>query len=197
MSFNQSKNLSELEKYPEENSDQIAVKTWERVDAIWLTKFSSLTAVAMFLPFFVHLPLLTGPIVNAILILVLLLTGFKSAILVSFLPSLMALSGGLLPAVLAPTVPFIIVSNIIFVVMINWFYKRSREESRGYWLGILSGAFLKFVFLFFSVNILASFFIKAPVISIVTKMLGWSQLITALAGGLIAWSILRFLKFFK
>ena len=178
--------------YPEVN-----VEALERVDAKWLTRFLSLTAVAVFLPFFIHLPWITGPIVNAILILVLLLTGLRSAILVACLPSLMALSGGLLPVVLAPAVPFIIISNMIFVLTVDWFYKRARTDFNGYWLGVLSGAFLKFVFLFFSVSLLATFFIKASAMNIVTQMLGWSQLITAIAGGLIAFGVLKFLKYFK
>jgi hypothetical protein len=180
-----------------QSSENTSTRVWEQVDALWLTRFLGLSAMAIFLPFFIHLPWLTGPLVNAILILVLLLTGFRSAILVSCLPSLMALSGGLLPAVLAPAIPFIMISNIIFVVMIDWSYQRAKTDFSGYWLGVLSGAFLKFVFLFFSVNILAAFFIKAPVLSLVVKMFGWSQLVTALAGGLIAWGVLKFLKFFK
>ncbi|MCX6795047.1 MAG: hypothetical protein NTY31_03650 [Candidatus Falkowbacteria bacterium] len=171
--------------------------TLEKIDAHWLARFLGLSAVAVFLPFFIHLPWLTGPIVNAILILVLLLCGLRSAFLVACLPSLMALSGGLLPAVLAPALPFIMASNIIFVATINWFYKRSRTDFNGYWSGVLSGAVLKFVFLFFSVNILATLFIQTPIMPLVVKMLGWSQLATAVAGGLIAWIILKFLKFFK
>lgn len=171
--------------------------TLEKVDARWLARFLSLTAVAVFLPFFIHLPWITGPLINAILILVLLLTGLRSALLACFLPSLAALSGGLLPVVLAPAVPFIIIGNLIFVFMINWFYRRARTNFQGYWLGVFSGAFLKFVFLFFSINLLATFFIKMPVISLVTKMLGWSQLMTAIAGGVIAFGVLKFLKYFK
>ena len=109
----------------------------------------------------------------------------------------MALSGGLLPVVLAPAVPFIIVSNIIFIFAIDWFHKRAQSDFNGYWLGILSGAFLKFVFLFLATSFLAAFLIKSPVMDIVTKMLGWSQLLTALAGGIIAWGVLKFLKYFK
>ena len=182
---------------PENFRANTSVRAWEQINMRWLAQFLGLSAVAIFLPFFIHLPWLTGPIVNAILILVLLLCGLRSAFLVACLPSLMALSGGLLPAVLAPALPFIMISNIIFVVTIDWFYKRSRTDFNGYWLGVLSGAALKFVFLFFSVNILAAGFIKTPIIPLVTKMLGWSQLATAIAGGLIAWGILKFLKFFK
>jgi len=169
----------------------------ERTNVASLTQLLALTGLAIFLPFFIHLPWLTGPLVNAILILILLLSGRRNAIFVSCLPSLMALSGGLLPLVLAPAIPFIMISNIIFVLGIDWFYKRRSQDFSGYWSGVIAGAFLKFVFLSFSVNILATFFISVPTLNIVVRMFGWSQLMTALAGGLIAWFILRFFKFFR
>ena len=180
-----------------DSPETVSAGVLSRVDVQWLTQFLTLTGVAIFLPFFIHLPWLTGPLVNAILILVLLLCGLRSAILVSFLPSLAALSGGLLPLVLAPAIPFIIIGNLIFVIMIDWFYQRAHSDFTGYWWGVLSGAFLKFVFLFLGVNLLATFLIKAPVITLVAQMLGWSQLITAILGGMIAWFILKFLRFFK
>lgn len=169
----------------------------ERVNVRSVAQLLSLTAIAVFLPFFIHLPWITGPIVNAILILVLILSGLRNAILVACLPSLMALSGGLLPLILAPAVPFIIVSNFIFVVIIDRFYKRTKSDFKGYWLGVLSGAALKFIFLFLSVSLIAAFFLKGPAINIVAQMFGWSQLITAVAGGIIAFIVLKFLKYFK
>lgn len=169
----------------------------EKIDTRWLTRFLTLSGLAIFLPFFIHLPWITGPIINAILILALLLTGRRSALVIACLPSLMALASGLLPAVLAPAVPFIIISNFIFIMAVDWFYKRARTELKGYCLGVGTGAFLKFIFLFIGVNLLATFFITTPVISIIEKMLGWSQLITALAGGVIAFGVLKFLKYFK
>ncbi len=169
----------------------------EKINVTALAQLLVLSGVAIFLPFFIHLPFLTGPIVNAVLILILFLTGRRNAILVSCLPSLMALIGGLLPLALAPAVPFIILSNIILVVIIDEFYKSWRDDFKGYWLGVLAGAVLKFVFLFFSVNILAAFFLKEPALKAVSQLFGWSQLVTALLGGLIAWGVLKFLKFFK
>jgi len=177
--------------------EKAAVGSLEEINTAWLTRFLILAGAAIFLPFFIHLPWITGPIINAILILVLFLCGRSSAFLVCFLPSFMALSGGLLPLALAPTIPFIIAGNLIFIFLIDWFYKRSRSDLKGYFSGVLAGAILKFAFLFFSVNLLAALLIKAPIMPLVIKMLGLSQLITALAGGAIAWFILRFLKYFK
>lgn len=173
---------------------QPITETIEKVDLKWLARFLAFAGMATFLPFFIHLPWITGPIINAILILVLLLCGLRSAILVACLPSLMALSGGLLPVVLAPAVPYIIISNIIFIFSIDWFYKRAKSDFQGYWQGVFIGAGLKFVWLFLSISLVAQFFIATPVMAIIRQMFSWSQFVTAVAGGVIAWLVLKFLK---
>jgi hypothetical protein len=166
----------------------------EHVNVKWLTQFLTLTSVAVFLPFFVHTQLITGPIVNAILILVLVLTGVRSALLVACLPSMMALFGGLLPIVLAPAIPFIILSNIIFVLTINWFLNSNQEKNKAYWSGALVASGVKFVFLLFSVNILATLFIKGSLVTAIAQMMGWMQLVTAIIGAGLAYVALKFLK---
>ena len=161
-----------------------------------LTQFVGLAGIALFLPFFIHLQWLTGPIVNAILILILFLVGIRSAMVVALVPSLMALSGGLLPAILAPTVPFIMIGNAIFILSIDRIYDWSKNMNRGYWLGVLAGAFLKFVFLYFSVNLITKLLIKQDLAVKVTQMMSWPQFATAIKGGMIAWVILKWLKRF-
>jgi len=170
---------------------------FEQVNAEWLTQFLALASVAVVLPFFIHSQLITGPIINAILILALFLTGLKSALLISFLPSTVALGSGLLPLVLAPTIPFIIASNIIFVLVIDLMYKKLKSKENAYWFSVLSASGLKFIFLLFSVNFLAAFFMEANLISIIGKMMGYLQLLTALAGSLIAYLFLRISIFKK
>ena len=96
--------------------------TLEKVNAQALTAFIGLAGIATALPFFIHLQWITGPIINAIFILVLFLVGIRSALVVALIPSLMALSGGLLPAILAPVVPFIMIGNAIYVLAIDRIY---------------------------------------------------------------------------
>ena len=158
--------------------------------------FLGFAGVATILPFYIHIQWLTGPIVNAILILVLFIVGIRSALVLCLVPSLMALSGGLLPAVLAPMVPFIMISNTILVLSIDWFYNNFKDEQRGYWLGLFVGATVKFLFLFFSINIIGKLLIKQELIVKVAQQLGWMQLVTAIFGGVIAWVILKWLKRF-
>ncbi len=165
-----------------------------RVNVKTTAQFLGLTGVATFLPFFIHLQWLTGPLVNAILILLLFLVGIRSALLVCLIPSLMALAGGLLPAVLAPVVPFIMIGNVILVLSIDWLYNNFRDEAKGYWLGILVGAGLKFLFLFTSVTFIGRLLIKRELTLKVAQMMSWPQFATAILGGLIAWLVLKWLR---
>lgn len=169
-------------------------QTMARVNIRAIAQFLSLAAVATLLPFFLHLQWVTGPIVNAILIIALFLVGIRSAVVICLLPSLMALSGGLLPAILAPVVPFIMIGNVILVLSIDWVYNNFKDVVRGYWLGVVVGAGLKFIFLFASVHFISRLLIKQELAIKVAQMMSWPQFATAVIGGMIAWIALKRLK---
>jgi hypothetical protein len=165
-----------------------------RVNTVALAQFLGLAGVATFLPFVIHLQWITGPVVNAILIISLFLLGIRSAMLISLIPSLMALSGGLLPVILAPVVPFIMISNVLFVLAIDNIYARVRQDERGYWSGIAVGAVIKFLFLWLSVDLIQGLLLKESLVMKVAQMMSWTQLATALTGGLLAYAALKWLK---
>lgn len=159
-----------------------------------VAQFLSLASVATILPFFIHVQWLTGPIVNAILILALFLVGIRSALVICLVPSLMALSGGLLPAVLAPVVPFVMISNVILVLSVDYFYNNFRDANKSYWLGVLLGALLKFAFLYLSVTWITKLLLKQELAVKVAQMMSWPQFATAVIGGMIAWVMLKWLR---
>jgi len=169
-------------------------KTLEQVNVTAIAQFFALAMAAVVLPFFIHLQWVTGPIVNAILIIALFLIGVRSALVLAVMPSMMALAGGLLPAILAPAVPFIMISNMLFVLVIDFIYSRTKNEKSGYWAGVVAGALLKFSFLFLSVNFITKLLIKKELVFKVVQMMSWPQLATAVMGGIIAWAVLRGLK---
>jgi len=165
-----------------------------RVNIRAITQFLGLAGVATMLPFFIHLQWVTGPIINAILIISLFLIGIRSALVISLVPSLMALSGGLLPAILAPVVPFIMISNAILVLSIDQIYQRVKDDKKGYWLGVIAGSAVKFIFLYFSVYAIGPLLLQQELAVKVAQMMSWPQLATALTGGLIAFIFLKWLK---
>jgi len=148
-----------------------------------------LITIISFLPFFIHLQWLTGPLVNAALIVTLFLFGRKAAIVAALIPSLMALLGGLLPIALLPLLPFIMVSNIILILVIEYLVK-----NQSYGLAAISGAAAKFIFLAISAQIVWLFLQKSALLKVVATLFGVTQLYSALLGGLIALVVLKWLK---
>jgi len=150
-------------------------------------QFALLMAAAMLAPFFLQQSIV-GSIVNAILFISVVLLGSRNAILVGILPSLVSLSVGLLPVVLAPMIPFIMVSNVLLILTFDFF------RTKNYWLGIVVASILKFAFLLGSSSIVINLLLNKAVVSQVAMMLSWPQLFTAITGGLIAFLFLRAVK---
>lgn len=131
---------------------------------------------------------ITGTIVNAGLLISAAVFGFSSTLVLCFLPSLIALASGTLPAVLAPMIPFIILGNILLVYTFNLLRKNN------YWVGLISAALLKFSLLFFASNMIIDLFIKKQVAVKIAIMMGYPQLITALLGGAVAFFVINKLE---
>lgn len=154
-----------------------------------IVKFLGLLAIVTFLPMFIHLQWLTGPIVNAVLIITVVMVGVREALLLALVPSSVALAQGLLPLPLAPMVPFIMMSNAILV----WFFDLLRTKN--YWLAVAVASVLKFVWLYVIVHLLMGSMVGEKIFGNLVLMMSWGQLFTALAGGVLAWIILKWLKY--
>jgi hypothetical protein len=152
-----------------------------------------LAVAVLALPAFVHNQAITGPLVNLELVVLLFLLGRREALIFSFLPSIVALSGGLLPFAAAPLLPFIMASNVILVLTLDHFSKNFAWP-RGYFKGAFGAAFLKFAFLFLSVRIGADAFFSASVASLAAKMFGATQFVSAIIGLTLAFPILLFFR---
>ena len=153
-----------------------------------LMVFAGFLSVATILPAFIHQQFITGPIVNAILFASTIILGTEAAIMIGLIPSLIALSFGLLSPVLAPMVPFIMMSNALLVMIFGSLQKKN------YWISMISAGVLKFLFLFATSSIVISLLLKKEVATKVAQMMSWPQLITAFMGGLIAFLIIKAIK---
>lgn len=144
---------------------------------IALTQFIIFVLIATFAPLLKQ-QMLTGPIVNATLFLSTIYLGSQAGIMVGLIPSIISLSIGLLPLALTPMVPFIMVSNALLILTFAYL------KNKNFWLAIITASLLKFAFLY-SIS-----FHFAPKLAF---MMGFPQLITAIIGGIIAYSLyLRF-----
>ena len=151
---------------------------------IALAKAISLIAIAVIVPLF-HCQPITGPIVNAVLFISVALLGLPTALFICLIPSVIALSFGLLPPVLAPIIPFIMISNALLIIVFNWL------RDKNYWLGVVVSSGLKAIFLFSTSSIVINLLLNKAVASKVAIMMSWPQLITALVGGVLAYLFLR------
>jgi hypothetical protein len=147
--------------------------------------FLGLLATATITPMFVHSQPITGSLVNAILFIATTFLGIETAIMIGLIPSVIALSFGLLPVILAPMVPFIMISNALLVIIFGLFQKRN------YWLAVISASLIKFIFLFSTSSVVIGLLIKKEIAAKVAAMMSWPQLFTALSGGIIAWLIIK------
>ncbi len=152
-----------------------------------VAQFLILASLAVILPAFIHVQWLTGPIINAILFLAVSLLGLSSALFIGLFPSVMALSFGLLPLPLAPMVPFIMLSNAFLAVVFD-------ALKKNYWQGVIVASLVKFLFLYGSSLVILRLLLKKDLALKVTQILSWPQLLTALAGGIIAYGVLKFLR---
>lgn len=146
------------------------------------TKLITRTAVLLALAIAVQqlkVQWLTGPAVNAILILATGYSGLLGGIIIGLFTPIMAFLQGIMP--LAIAVPFIMGGNAL--LCLGYYWARKVNDV----VGITIGAILKFSFMTFAVN----FIIQVP--PKVAQALSFPQLVTALTGGVIAIIILRYL----
>ena len=147
--------------------------------------YSTLLSSSIFLPSVIHQQGITGPIINAILILTTVWFGSSQAMMVGVLPSLVALSRGLLPLPLAPVVPFIMVANCFLVLTFD------QLKSKSFFLAVVGAASVKFFFLYLVSQVLLANLLPGKFLTPASQMMSWPQLVTALTGGLIAWLVLK------
>lgn len=164
-----------------------------KTEVISENQVSTLRKILLFGAFLFFVPLFhgqwfVGPIVNAILYIACYFLIARDVFVLALLPSLVAFFGGLLPMVAAPFLPYIIVSNWVLIYIFNYL------RQRNFWLAVALASFSKYLFLLGASFVLTNYFLTGKSAQIVANMFSWPQLATALAGGFIAYS---FLKFFK
>ncbi len=170
----------------------LSVRSFAKINLAYAINFLLLLTLATAAPLLgFHSQWITGPIVNAALILAVYLVGIRGALLIGILPSTIALGVGLLPAILAPMIPFIIISNTLLVLIVDWF-KDGRYLN--YWPALFFAATVKYLFLFFTSSLVISLLLKQSLATKVAQLMSWPQFFTAVMGGFLTWVFLKLLK---
>lgn len=168
--------------------ERIKANILNREKTLAMTKFAVILGLSVLAPMF-KIQMITGPMVNALLFIATVMLGPYSAILIGLLPSAFSIAAGLLPWILAPMIPFIMISNAILILTFHYFYKKN------YWLGVAAASVFKYAFLFITSQTLVNLIMKgASAAKAAVIMMSWPQLITALIGGIVAYFFLKFIK---
>jgi hypothetical protein len=168
------------------------IRELEKIDWQRIYWFVGLTAIVGIVPYYIHNQFITGPLVNAALIIGVVTLGTSPAITIGLVPSVVALSSGLLPITLAPMVPFIMISNAILVLIFAGLRKIN------FWTGIGAAALIKYLFLYITSSVVVGLITQQPIAEKASAMMmSWPQLATALVGGVIAWGVLRIWERYK
>lgn len=142
----------------------------------------------------------TGPLVNMILILCVLILNVKAAIVIGVLTPLIALWRGQLPALLAPMVPFIILGNSLLVLIFGICRTAlSRLKINLYVIDLISlacSSLIKFLVLWSGAAWFVPLIFGRQFSPQLIFMMSTPQFITAFIGGLMALFGLKLLKRF-
>jgi hypothetical protein len=149
------------------------------VNIKFLTRTALLLALTLALQGLRLPAFLTGPAVNLLLALAVFWVGASSGIIIGLFTPWAALLLGILPAPLAPAVPFIMVGNAVYSLIIGLLYG-SLPSRGGQIAGVAAGAAAKFAVIAGA----ASFVLTLP--PPLAGVLLFPQLYNALIGGLLA-----------
>jgi len=132
--------------------------------------------------------ILTGSLVNMLLILTVMLLGLSSAVTLGVIsPFFSVVMGG---AAIWPFIPVIIAGNIVIVVLWHFIALRHGERSRPRdIIALVCGAAAKFGVLYVGIVLLVVplvLGVEGPQANAVSAAFSWPQLITASIGGVLA-----------
>lgn len=148
-----------------------------------LTKSAVLLAIALVFQLVKLGQLVTGTAINTVLITAVGMCGLPWAAAIGLITPVMAVLLGVQPPATIVLVPFIIAGNILYVVVFGVVQKHNS------FIGVIAAAFAKFLLLYAAVNIIIT---KLP--APIKLAFSFPQLITALAGGILAVIIIKVLK---
>ncbi|MCK8824191.1 ECF transporter S component [Fuchsiella alkaliacetigena] len=145
----------------------------------FLTRTAILLALALVIQLGSFPQPVTGPLINTILYLATLLVNIWSGVAIGLFTPIVAFIQGILPPPLAPMIPFIALSNGVLAVVFGLISKQNKI------VGIIVASLSKYLILAAAVT----FIVEVP--EQIARMMSLPQLITALAGGVIAMLVYR------
>lgn len=170
---------------------------WITETAVMLALLVTLQAVTKPLGQYV-----TGPCVNAILAVSVLMIDLGAGLVVALISPILAYFLGIAPQIV--TVPAIMAGNAVFVLVLRFLADRNGKNLLRQGIACVSAAVAKFVCLYLIVvqlicgvmapTLLESGVLKQPMLKALPATFSWPQLVTALIGGAVALLIVPVLR---
>lgn len=166
---------------------------------LWITRTAIFIALliviqAVTAPF--GIPLITGSLVNLILIVSVMTCGFSSGLIVSLISPVMAKLVGIGP--LWALIPFIALGNVTLILIWHLICNHAlKNKVIGYFAALIAGAAGKFLVLYLTiVQLMLPLFLNLPAkqAGVISATFSFSQLFTALIGGAVALLALPVIK---
>lgn len=164
--------------------------TQTRKNIFWITRTAVLLALIIVVQFLHLQQPVTGPLINMIILIAGISTGFIGGISIAFLSPWTAYITQTHAAFgsILPVVPFIMIGNAVYVCVFLLFRIKKKNLITDS-IGIILGSIIKFLILYSAVTyILVN--LKKPII----LLMSFPQLITALIGGVLALILEQILK---
>lgn len=152
-----------------------------------ITRLGLLLAIALAIQSLRLPTFFTGPAINAVLIIAVAVPGVLGSIFIGCVTPLAALAMGIVPPIAVPLVPVIMAANAALGITFNLLRKRND------YYALIGAAAAKYFVFYISVNYLLeilSIKIPAPVLAAFQL----PQLFTALIGGVLGVSIIKYLE---
>jgi hypothetical protein len=180
---------------------------WITETAVMLALLVCLQWVGSFVPDQMTKQLITGTMVNCVLAVTVLMVGFSSGITVALISPVCAFAFGIAPNFI--TVLPIMVGNSCYVALLYFIIGKTRKFGWQQPVALAGAAVAKFGVLYFLVvkvicgmasgvllgkKIGDIVVLAPPMLKMLPTMFAWPQLVTALAGGVIALSIVPVLR---
>lgn len=133
---------------------------------------------------------IVGPLVNMCLLVAAMTVGLGGGIAIAVLSPFTSLINNNAPlaAALLPFAPFIALANIVLVVTFYLLYDKNK------YVGLVLAAALKFGVLFCAVRIFLNIFDFTKFAEKLLSQFSWSQLLTAVIGGIVALPVIYRLR---
>lgn len=150
---------------------------------IFLTRTAILLALSIAFQSLTLPQFITGPLINMMLLLAVFTVNIWAGVIIGALTPWIAFTVGILPPLLQSMIPFIMLGNAVIVILFGIL------KSWNQYAGLVIGAVCKYLVLSTAVR----FMVDLP--PKVASMMQVPQLLTALAGGVLAIIIARLLAF--